>query len=626
MARSAAESRRGSARAAACVGLWAAALLAPVTRAAEAVVVDPAAQYQVLEGWGTSLCWWANVVGGWGEDRRCLVADLLFDPDKGLGLNLVRYNLGGGDAPGHAHLRAGGAVPSFRPSAAGPYDWSADANQRWVLTAAAARGANLLEAFANSPPWWLTVSGCTAGARNPRHNNLRDDAYAPFAAYLADVAQHFRDAWGVSFRTLEPCNEPDGTWWEAEKWQEGCRLDEAGQSRLINALAAALRERGLATEVSAIDSHGIDWACTQFQAWDEPAKAAVRQLNAHAYRGTTRAELRNLASRHGKRLWMSEYDAGSNPAGGPGHDHASMLPALDLALAIVRDLRDLQPQAWVFWQAVENEQYCVWWAFNYGLLHGDFSNGTEALQVTRKFHAMAQFSRFVRPGSRMIGITADDALAFVDSGGTRLLLVSVNATPAARQRHYDLSAFAGTGGASLAAYRTSASEEVARLPDLALAERALDSAEPGLSITTYLVAGVAYTGLQKVNDTVQGGTGNRFEYSGEWSFKGDEPRAFTRDNHWGWRRDDAYRVHFRGSGIRLLASRDPNHGIAAIALDGGPEERLDLYARTREDQALLYASPALPPGDHVLSVRVTGEKNAAARNVVVPADRADILP
>jgi galactosylceramidase len=45
-----------------------------------------------------------------------------------------------------------------------------------------------------------------------------------------------------------------------------------------------------------------------------------------------------------------------------------------------------------------------------------------------------------------------------------------------------------------------------------------------------------------------------------------------------------------------------------------------------KSEALLYTSPKLPAGDHVLKVCVTGDKNAAASHPVVPADRADIYP
>ena len=31
----------------------------------ETVQIDPALRYQQLEGWGSSLCWWAAQVGNW---------------------------------------------------------------------------------------------------------------------------------------------------------------------------------------------------------------------------------------------------------------------------------------------------------------------------------------------------------------------------------------------------------------------------------------------------------------------------------------------------------------------------------------------------------------------------------
>ena len=79
--------------------------------AADAVRVDPTVRLQTVEGWGTSLAWWASVIGGWSEATRNAIADLVFNPLGGLGLNVVRYNIGGGDDPRHNHMRPGAAVP-----------------------------------------------------------------------------------------------------------------------------------------------------------------------------------------------------------------------------------------------------------------------------------------------------------------------------------------------------------------------------------------------------------------------------------------------------------------------------------------------------------------------------------
>ena len=50
---------------------------------------------QKFEGWGTSLCWFANIVGGFPDPLRDHLMDLLFDSKYGLGLEICRYNIGG---------------------------------------------------------------------------------------------------------------------------------------------------------------------------------------------------------------------------------------------------------------------------------------------------------------------------------------------------------------------------------------------------------------------------------------------------------------------------------------------------------------------------------------------------
>lgn len=183
----------------------------PIPENDELVVLDPANTKQQFEGWGTSLCWFGNVVGGYSDENRIAIADLLFDLEKGLGLNMVRYNIGGGEAPGHNHLGIGRNIEGFKPTKDGSYDWEADPRQRWMLEAAIARidhDEYIGEAFSNSPPWWMTVSGCASG-NSGTANNLQDDMVDDFTTYLSDVVKHFRDEWGITFRTVEPFNEPN---------------------------------------------------------------------------------------------------------------------------------------------------------------------------------------------------------------------------------------------------------------------------------------------------------------------------------------------------------------------------------------------------------------------------------
>jgi hypothetical protein len=63
-----------------------------------------------FEGWGISLCWWANIK--YPEHVKNELINLLFSPD-GLELNIARYNLGGGwdKLKSHTQLRPGALMP-----------------------------------------------------------------------------------------------------------------------------------------------------------------------------------------------------------------------------------------------------------------------------------------------------------------------------------------------------------------------------------------------------------------------------------------------------------------------------------------------------------------------------------
>ena len=106
----------------------------------EAVQLNLDQSYSGFEGWGTSLVWWAHALGGWQDkEKENQVMDLIFDLDKGLGLNIVRYNIGGGENPNiPSTLRPGGDIPGFEPEE-GHWDWNADENQRSVLQGALKR-------------------------------------------------------------------------------------------------------------------------------------------------------------------------------------------------------------------------------------------------------------------------------------------------------------------------------------------------------------------------------------------------------------------------------------------------------------------------------------------------------
>lgn len=143
-----------------------------------------------FQGWGTSMGWWGNRIGY--SDKLAQDAAKLFYTDEGLSLDIVRYNLGGGDDPTHTHVtRSDSKVPCYavpeydedgnvKTDADGKfiytYDWDADYNQLNALKAIKAANDNVhIEGCTYSPPWFMTISGCSSGNGEEKHGTVNFD-------------------------------------------------------------------------------------------------------------------------------------------------------------------------------------------------------------------------------------------------------------------------------------------------------------------------------------------------------------------------------------------------------------------------------------------------------------------
>lgn len=386
----------------------AAATQPSATATSQTLRVDFAKRQPPFRGWGTSLCWWANGVGGWDARTVDEVVRLITDPDTGLGMNVFRFNIGGGDDASHHHMRRWGDMPGYKASQNAAYDWSADANQRNVLLKlTTARHDAIVEAFSNSPPFWMTKSGCSAGAADGGAN-LPAEREADFVRYLVDVATHYREAFGVTFHSVDPFNEPDVNWWRANKGQEGCHVPRDQQARVIVGLRARLDEAGLGnTVVSATDANSIDDAVKSVRSFDRAALAALGQINAHSYAGTQRNELHELSEQHAKPLWQSE----TGPLWVGGTPYEQMLK---VAERVTVDINELRPQAWCTWQVVAGGEW--------GCIHEDVER--HAVRIGKMFHLLTSFTRHVRPDDRFVDVQGDGkALAAVSDARDEAVIV-----------------------------------------------------------------------------------------------------------------------------------------------------------------------------------------------------------
>ena len=452
--------------------------LNPSAAEAATIPIDPTNVYvNNYEGWGTSLAWFANVTGNW--SNRNALADALFSQSTGLGLNIARYNVGGSAAT-QAGMRPGGLVRSYM-NPDGTYDWTVDANQRWWLDAAKARGVNITEAFSNSAPYFMLDNGDTHGASNCG-NNLKSDQYDDFANYMTTVVQHFRDSWGTTFRTVNPLNEPMASWWCQSGNQEGMHVDVAQQDQLIGLTYASLQSKGLTTGVSAPDESSPGQAQSSVSGYSAANRNILAQVNAHTYGGDywQKNALSTYAASINKRLWMSEVD-GSVGSYNPN----SMASANWLGGRISEDLTSLRPAAWLLWQPVEDANNMANVENqNWGLIHADLTGTSQTFSYTKKYYAMMNYTKFIRPGMKILASTGNTVVAYNPTSGQTVIVVNNDGSSASNT--FDLSRFTSTASTA-SVYRTSATENFASLGTVNISNEAFTHSSAATSITTYVI-------------------------------------------------------------------------------------------------------------------------------------------
>lgn len=472
----------------------------------------------VFEGWGTSLCWYGNRIGG-SEKATAEAAKYMYNADTGLGLNIIRYNVGGGDDPTHDHIkRSDSKMPGYwtnynEETGKFDYDFTQDENQRNVLLKSIKECPDMLvEMFSNSAPYFMTRSGCTSGTTDNISSNITIDKMDDFAEYMATVVKHYVDE-GINVVSVEPMNEPSNGWnvgYYGVK-QEGCSIIAGEeQSAMIMAMDAAMQKHGLDNLIlSGMDETSPGTTVASLKKMSEEAYSKIDRFNTHTYSTGSSKKLKERAAESGKNLWMSESDGGGVMGKNPGE----MGAALSFANRITNDLNDMQPSAWIMWQAIGsycdvNNEYDPDTLFQHdvdtngfwGVCFADMN--TESVVLTKKYYGFGQYTRYIRPGDTLISTDDYYSTAAYNEQDEQLKIVVYNTSESDRNISYDLSAFAKTG-TTAEVIRTSgdmqSGENWAKLDSVSVDNAKLNITVKGNSITTFVVSGVSAEGIGDIN-------------------------------------------------------------------------------------------------------------------------------
>ena len=149
-----------------------------------------------------------------------------------------------------------------------------------------------------------------------------------------------------------------------------------------------------------------------------------------------------------------------------------------MANVILADLRDMKASAWVDWQIGAPAENWRSLALNHS---------KQTFTPNARYYMHAAFSRFIRPGSRIIDSDNGNTLAALRPDGA-LVLVVRNAGSIDAKYEFDLSGFDKIGSVAKV-YRFELPGSLKAQSDIAVSGKALSMTAPAQTITTMVIDG-----------------------------------------------------------------------------------------------------------------------------------------
>lgn len=368
------------------------------------LTIDKDTQYKTLDGFGTSACWWAQMCPDKYDE---MLAKELFSKE-GLGLNIYRYNIGGGERenPNTILGNEWHKTESFYyyDEAAGEYkyDFTRDAEAQQMLDLALSYGVvDTVVLFANSPHYSMTETGRASGSENWWQSNLPRKNYDAYADYFLTITEYFLNK-GVPVKYISPINEPQWMWGVDNNRQEGCYYSPEEFFDLYSIFAEKIRERKLPVKLSGPESGTLgddtnEWLKKLYT--NEATADVMGTLSYHSYWCDSNVELK---ANSGK--WFDENLPDANiemsewchlPCNAPID---SIDGAVLMARVMANDLEFSSINSWTSW--VGANQYSTG---EHGEKYSDafFCVNDEFTEVEKamRYYAMAHFSKFIPKGS-----------------------------------------------------------------------------------------------------------------------------------------------------------------------------------------------------------------------------------
>lgn len=326
----------------------------------------------------------------------------------------------------------------------------------WSKEVATAKAAAQKGAIIFASPWNPPSSMVETFTRNgkPNQKRLKYSQYGAYAQHLNDFVTYMKNN-GVNLYAISVQNEPDyadeWTWWTPQE--------------ILNFMknyADSINCRVIAPESFQYLKNMSDPILN-----DAKALSNMDILGAHFY-GTQVSQMPYPLFQQkgaGKELWMTEVYVPNSDANSADRWPEAVQVSTNIHNALVEG----------------NFQAYVWWYIrrSYSLMN---ENGA----VTKRGYAMAQYSKFIRPGYVRVDATKNpdtNVLVSAYKGDDKAVIVAINKGSSAVTQKFNVS---GGNIATVDRYRTSANENLAKTANLETSGNGFWAQLPANSVSTFV--------------------------------------------------------------------------------------------------------------------------------------------
>lgn len=448
----------------------------PLAFAASTAAIDGATKFQTIDGFGFSEAFGqaSNVENAPASQQQQALNDL-FSTSTGAGFTILR-NLLPSDSGNTIEPNNPGspnASPSYAPL-------GSSEGQVWMAQQAKNYGVTQLYGDAWSAPGYMKTNGNEANGGvicgTPGASCSSGDWRQAYANYLTQYAKDYASA-GVPLTEIGAFNEPDFT-----ASYSSMNMTAAQTADMIRYLKPTLAAAGLNPKVVCCDPTGWGQAqnYTSGVTSNSSASANVDMFSSHGYSGAPTSPLNGVGSRH---VWETEWSTfeGQDNA----WDDGTAASGFTWAQHIHTGLTSANLNAFLYW----------WGAVGSGTTDNEgvlqlASNGT--VVPAARLWALANYSRFIRPGATRIGATTTasglDLTAFINTDGS-VIVVALNTASSDSAVSFGLQNVNVANGASVTPYLTNGSNGTAAQSALSVSNGAFSATVPARSLVTYRISG-----------------------------------------------------------------------------------------------------------------------------------------